>query len=158
MASSSMPAKRIDSEDCSKPVCGMITQSAVMMQRTCSMLNTMALSLTRIFPVSDVSRFGSKSLMSRMGTPSRNFCSATESNQQAGAMVLSCIDCLLTWSSRAAFGSLMSLHPQLLQCSSRSSMSAGEQQNLNVTINHSGLCGQVEGFSERGFLLWAMLQ
>lgn len=74
MASSSITAKRVDSDDCSNPVCGMMTKSAVMMSRTCSMLKTMALSLTRIFPVSDVSRLGSSSLMSRMGTPRRNFC------------------------------------------------------------------------------------
>ena len=74
MASSSMTANRVDRDDCSKPVCGMMTQSAVIISRTCSTLNTMALSLTRIFPVSDVSRFGSSSLMSRIGTPSRNFC------------------------------------------------------------------------------------
>lgn len=74
MASSSMEAKRMEWDDRSKPVWGMMTKSAVMMRRTCSTLNTMALSLTRILPVSDVSRFGSRSRMSRMGTPSRNFC------------------------------------------------------------------------------------
>ena len=60
----------------SKPSLGMMTASAVMIRRTCSMEKTMALSRTRIFPVSLVSRLGSSSRMSRMGTPSLNFCRA----------------------------------------------------------------------------------
>ena len=39
-------------------------------------------------------------------------------------MALSRIDCLLTWCTRAGFGSLMPLHPHLLQSSSKTSTSA----------------------------------
>ena len=79
MASSSMAAKRIEEEERSKPVWGMITKSAVMISRTCSTLNTMALSLTKILPVSEVNKLGSSSLMSRIGTPSLNFCTEDDS-------------------------------------------------------------------------------
>lgn len=59
---------------CSNPSLGMMTQSAVMITLTCSIETTMTLSRTKIFPVSLVSRLGSRRRMSLIGTPSFNFC------------------------------------------------------------------------------------
>jgi hypothetical protein len=74
MTSSKRLLKRMLRGWWSNPSRGMMTESAVMSNRTCSMENTMTLSRTRILPDSLVNRLGSSSRMSRIGTPSLNFC------------------------------------------------------------------------------------
>ena len=78
MTSDMRSFKRMWSGLWSNPSLGMMTKSAVMISRTCSMDITMALSRTSSLPVSLVSRFGSRSRMSRMGMPSLNFCSTQD--------------------------------------------------------------------------------
>mmetsp|Transcript_12592 Transcript_12592/g.37862 ORF Transcript_12592/g.37862 Transcript_12592/m.37862 type:complete len:344 (+) Transcript_12592:2856-3887(+) len=74
MARCSMSENAADSGLCSCPSLITITWVAMMMRRTCSMDTSITLSRTMILPVSDVSRFGSTSRMSRMGSRSLNRC------------------------------------------------------------------------------------
>ena len=77
MLSSSKALKREFSRFCSKPSLGMMTVLAEIISLICSMAKTMALSLTRILPDSEVSRLGSSNRISRIGMPSLNFCNKT---------------------------------------------------------------------------------
>ena len=81
MLSSSNALKRACSRFCSKPSLGMMTVVAEMMSRICSIAKTMALSLTRILPVSDVSKFGSSKRMSLNGMPSLSFCTSRRQSE-----------------------------------------------------------------------------
>ena len=79
------PLKRTWSGLWSKPSLGTIARSAVMIRRTCSIESTMALSLTRIFPVSLVSRLGSSRRISLIGIPSLNLCISRSSARVYGS-------------------------------------------------------------------------